>query len=143
MGLLTLMRGQMTPQERCDALQPAARGSSRSARYDSFAADDVEAVFAAMTPDIEWDESEGMPCGGVYHGRDAIVSNVFGLIFADVEGFTAAPEEILPLDDTRVVDDGRAAGLGAKGPMRARFVHMRMPFIVTDDGTQLASCHFS
>ena len=29
--------------------------------YDSFAAGDVDAVFAAMTPDIEWDESEGMP----------------------------------------------------------------------------------
>jgi hypothetical protein len=28
---------------------------------------------------------------------DAIVSNVFGPILADVEGFTAAPDEILPL----------------------------------------------
>jgi hypothetical protein len=37
----------------------------------------VDAVFAAMTPDIEWDESEGTSYGGVYHGREAIVSNVF------------------------------------------------------------------
>jgi hypothetical protein len=29
------------------------------------------------------------------------VSNVFGPILADVEGFTAAPAEILRLDDTR------------------------------------------
>lgn len=35
--------------------------------YDSFAAGDVDAVFAAMTPNIDWDESEGMPYGGVYH----------------------------------------------------------------------------
>jgi ketosteroid isomerase-like protein len=58
--------------------------------YDAFARGDVDAVFAAMKPDIEWDESEGMPYGGVYHGRDAIVANVFGPILSDVEGFTAA-----------------------------------------------------
>jgi uncharacterized protein len=92
--------------------------------YDSFAAGDVDAVFAAMTPDIEWHESEGMPYGGVYHGRDAIVSNVFGPILADVEGFTAAPDEIVPLDGTRVVALGRHGGQGANGPVRARFVHI-------------------
>jgi uncharacterized protein len=92
--------------------------------YDSFAAGDVDAVFAAMTPDIEWDESEGMPYGGVYHGREAIVSNVFGPILADVEGFTAEPDEILPLEKSRVVALGRHGGQGAKGPVRARFVHI-------------------
>ena len=39
--------------------------------YDAFARGDVDAVFAAMTPEIEWDESEGMPYRGVYHGREA------------------------------------------------------------------------
>ena len=92
--------------------------------YDSFAAGDVDAVFAAMTPDIEWDESEGMPYCGVYHGRDTIVSSVFGPILADVEGFTAAPDEILPLDNTRVVALGTHGGQGANGPVRARFVHI-------------------
>jgi ketosteroid isomerase-like protein len=92
--------------------------------YDSFAAGEVDAVFAAMTPDIEWDESVGMPYGGVYHGREAIVSKVFGPILADVEGFTAAPDEILALDDTRVVALGRHGGQGANGPVSARFVHI-------------------
>jgi ketosteroid isomerase-like protein len=96
--------------------------------YDSFAAGDVDAVFAAMTPDIEWDESEGMPYGGVYRGREAIVSNVFGPILADVEGFTAAPDEILKLDDG-VVALGRHGGQGGNGPMHARFVHI---WTVTD-----------
>jgi hypothetical protein len=36
---------------------------------------DFEAVFAAMTPDIEWDESEGMPYGGVYHGPESVNLN--------------------------------------------------------------------
>lgn len=92
--------------------------------YASFAAGDVDAVFAAMTPNIDWDESEGMPYGGVYHGREAIVSNVFGPILTDVEGFTAVPDEILPLDETRVVAFGRYGGRGANGLVSAQFVHI-------------------
>ena len=82
--------------------------------YDAFAHGNVDAVFAAMEPDIEWDESEGMPYGGVYHGRDAIVANVFGPILADVEGFTADPDEILALDDARVI-----AAVATEAPARA------------------------
>ncbi len=39
--------------------------------YDKLRRRRLDAVFAAMTPDIEWDESEGMPYGGVYHGGEA------------------------------------------------------------------------
>src|SRR5919197_2453757 len=92
--------------------------------YDAFARGDVDAVFAAMTPEIEWDEAEGMPYGGLYHGREAIVANVFGPILADVDGFTADPDEILALDDARVIARGRHGGTGAKGPVDARFVHI-------------------
>jgi ketosteroid isomerase-like protein len=92
--------------------------------YDAFARGDVDAVFAAMTPDIEWDESPGMPYGGVYHGRDAIVANVIGPILTDVEGFTASPDEILALDAARVIARGRHGGTGAAGPVDARFVHI-------------------
>ena len=91
--------------------------------YDAFSRGDVDAVFAAMHPDIEWDESEGMPYGGVYRGREPIVENVFGPILADVDGFTAAPDEILPLDETRVIARGRHGGTGAAGPLDAKFVH--------------------
>jgi uncharacterized protein len=52
------------------------------------------------------------------------VSNVFGPLLADVEGFTAAPAEILRLDDTRVVALGEYGGQGVNGPVRARFVHI-------------------
>ena len=92
--------------------------------YDAFARGDVDAVFGAMSPDIEWDESPGMPYGGVYHGRDAIVANVFGPILADVEAFTANPDEILALDEVRVIARGRHGGTGAAGPVDARFVHI-------------------
>lgn len=92
--------------------------------YDAFARGDVDAVFAAMTPGIEWDESPGMPYGGVYHGREAIVASVFGPILGDVEGFTADPDEILALDDVRVIARGQHGGTGAAGPVDARFVHI-------------------
>jgi ketosteroid isomerase-like protein len=97
--------------------------------YDAFARGDVDAVFAAMTPGIEWEESQGMPYGGIYHGRDAIVASVFGPILADVEGFTASPDEILALDEVRVLARGRHGGMGAAGPVDARFVHI---WTVTD-----------
>jgi ketosteroid isomerase-like protein len=92
--------------------------------YDAFGRGDVDAVFVAMQPDIEWDESEGMPYGGVYRGRDAIVENVFGPILADVEGFSADPDEILPLDGSRVMARGRHGGQGPRGPVDARFIHI-------------------
>jgi uncharacterized protein len=91
--------------------------------YDAFGRGDVDAVFAAMQTDIEWDESEGMPYGGVYRGRHAIVENVFGPILADVEGFTADPDEILPLDGSRWwLEAGTAAKV--RGPVDARFIHI-------------------
>ena len=55
---------------------------------------------------------------------DAIVRNVLGPLPADVKGFTAVPDEILPLCDTRVVAVGRHDGRGANSPVRARFVHI-------------------
>ncbi len=91
--------------------------------YDAFARGDVDAVFAAMEPEVEWDEAPGMPYGGVYRGREAIMENVFGPILQDVEGFTAEPDEILALDDRRVVARGTHGGTGAVGPLDARFVH--------------------
>ncbi len=92
--------------------------------YEAFGRGDVDAVFDAMKADIEWVESEGMPYGGVYRGRDAIVANVFGPILTDVKGFTAEPDEILSLDDFRVLARGRHTGEGVRGPVDAKFVHI-------------------
>ena len=56
-----------------------------------------------------------MPYGGVHHGRDEIVTNVFGPILIDVEGFTAEPDETVSLDEERVFARGHHAGRGARG----------------------------
>lgn len=92
--------------------------------YEAFGRGDVDAVFDLMVEDIEWDESPGMPYGGVHHGREEIVTNVFGPILADVDGFTAEPDEVVSLDEQRVFAQGRHAGRGVNGPLDARFVHI-------------------
>ncbi len=48
--------------------------------YQAFGRGDVPTVLGAMAADIEWHEAEGMPYGGVYHGGEAVVQNVFGPI---------------------------------------------------------------
>ena len=121
-----------TDFERRNVTQPRHCVIERSAiRDDAAGGDDAFAMRAnralghpAMKPDVEWDECEGMPYGGVYHGREPIVANVFGPILADVEGFAASPDEILALDDNRVIARGRHGGTGAAGPVDARFVHI-------------------
>ena len=91
--------------------------------YIAFGKGDVDAVFGAMEPEIEWVEAEGMPNGGVYRGRDAVLQSVIGPILADVVGFTADPDEILELDESRVIARGRYGGEGVNGPLDVPFIH--------------------
>ena len=81
--------------------------------YDAFGRGDVEAVLAAFDGDIEWNEAEGMPYGGVHRGPEAVAANVFGPITQDVEGFTVNPEEYFESGE-EVVSLGRYTGRGAR-----------------------------
>ena len=83
--------------------------------YAAFAEGDVPAVLGMFADDIEWHEADGMPYGGVYHGGEAVVQNVFGPISEDVEGFSLAPEEYMAAGDTvavvvRYTGTGKASG---------------------------------
>lgn len=90
--------------------------------YEGFGAGDMEAVQRVLAA-CEWHEMEGMPYGGVFTGPEAIFGNVFGPIAQDVEGFTAAPDELLDAGD-RVVSLGRYSGTGSAGPVDAAFAHV-------------------
>jgi uncharacterized protein len=70
--------------------------------YEAFGKGDVPTVLAGFADDIEWNEAEGMPYGGQYHGPEAVAENVFGPITNDVDDFDVTPEEILA-DGDRVV----------------------------------------
>jgi ketosteroid isomerase-like protein len=71
--------------------------------YAAFGRGDVPAVLGGWADDIEWNEAEGMPYGGVYRGGDAVVQSVFGPIATDVEGFAVTPEEFVGSGETVAV----------------------------------------
>ena len=70
--------------------------------YEAFARGDVPAVLAGFDENIEWNEAEGMPYGGQYHGPQAVAENVFAPITDDFDDFSVTPDEILA-DGERVV----------------------------------------
>lgn len=96
--------------------------------YAAFAAGDMDAL-AAILSDTHWSEAAGMPYGGVYRGFAEIAANVFGPITADVEGFTARPDEILPAGDNQVLALGTYRGRGARAEVATPFAHL---WTVTD-----------
>jgi len=79
--------------------------------YQSFAAGDVPAIVAAMSPDIEWNEAENFPYsdGNPYRGPEAILGGVFARILAEWEGFSVEPEQFHDAGDT-VIMTGRYTG---------------------------------
>lgn len=70
--------------------------------YDSFAKGDVEAVLATFADDISWVEAEGGPYGGVYHGPNEVVANVFGPLGEEWDEFRVEPERFVDGGDTIV-----------------------------------------
>ena len=70
--------------------------------YEAFDRGDIPTVLAGFADDIEWNEAEGMPYGGQYHGPEAVAENVFAPIPNDFDDFSVSPEEILA-DGERVV----------------------------------------
>jgi ketosteroid isomerase-like protein len=70
--------------------------------YEAFGRGDVDTVLAGFDENIEWNEPEGLPYGGQYHGPQAVAENVFGPVTTDFEGFDVSPDEILG-DGERVV----------------------------------------
>ena len=91
--------------------------------YDAFASGDGAAL-SALLADTHWVEARGGPYGGIYRGIAEIAENVFGPIGRDVLEFTAKPDELLPLDDGRVLALGRYRGTTGAGPLDTRFAHL-------------------
>lgn len=91
--------------------------------YEAFGSGDTDTV-GRLLATTEWHEAEGMPYGGTYTGAEAVFANVFGPIAADVEGFTARPDELLDAGDEKVVSLGRYRGTGARGEVDVPFAHV-------------------
>lgn len=80
------------------------------ALYDAFAAGNGATIDAILHPDVVWVESEGIPYGGTFVGRDAVFAGVFAKIAAEWDGFTATVDDIFEADGDRVVVKQRDGG---------------------------------
>jgi hypothetical protein len=94
--------------------------------YDAFAQHDLDGVLGDMHPEIEWQQAQGLPHGGVYHGLDEVRRNIFEPLDAEWwDEFSADPDEFLA-DGEKVVVLGRYRGV-AKGTgkrLDVPFVHV-------------------
>ena len=101
--------------------------------YDAFARHDLDGVMGDMHPEIEWNQAQGLPHGGVYHGLEEVKRNIFDPLDEEWwDGFTADPEEFLAAGG-QVVVVGRYRGIA-----KATRKHLDVPFvhIWTLDGTK-------
>ena len=91
--------------------------------YEAFATGNGE-MLGTLLADTDWQETGGMPYGGHYRGFEDIFANVFGPINNDIEGFTAIPDEIVPVADDRVLARGYYRGRGKGGDLETPFGHL-------------------
>lgn len=72
--------------------------------YEAFAGGDLDGALAMMDDDIEWQQAQGLPHGGLYRGLKAVRAAIFDPIDAEWwEDFRAGPEEFVDGGDTVVV----------------------------------------
>ena len=84
--------------------------------YDNFARGDVPAVLAALSPEVEWIESDEpfLPHRGTHRGPAAVASGVFGPLMSRFEEFAVVPTIVHDAGD-HVVVEGRATGTTKAG----------------------------
>jgi ketosteroid isomerase-like protein len=90
--------------------------------YEAFARGDVAAVVALLDPAVVWHEAETLPYGGVFHGPDAVVENVFARLGGDWDPFAAIPRQYIAVDSHVVVlgeyrGTSRATGRSFTAPL--------------------------
>jgi uncharacterized protein len=94
--------------------------------YVAFEADDLDAVVADMHDEIVWEQAQGLPHGGVYHGLDEVRRNIFEPLDAEWwSEFHAVPQQFVDGGDEVVVIGrytGRAKETGRE--LDVPFVHV-------------------
>jgi ketosteroid isomerase-like protein len=94
--------------------------------YDAFARGDMDGVLRDVHPEIEWQQAQGLPHGGVYHGVAEVRRAIFDPLDEEWwDEFSATPDEFLDAGP-EVVVLGRYRGV-AKGTGReldVPFVHV-------------------
>jgi ketosteroid isomerase-like protein len=78
--------------------------------YAAFAEGDTDTILEIIHPDVIWIESDGIPYGGTFIGRDAVFKGVFAKIADEWDDFTAKVDEIFSATGRRVVTLGKDSG---------------------------------
>jgi ketosteroid isomerase-like protein len=92
--------------------------------YAAFELGDMDGVLGDMDPEIEWQQAQGLPHGGTYHGLDAVRRNIFDPLDEQWwEEFSAVPTEFLEADG-EVVVLGRYRGVAKRTGK-----HLDVPFV--------------
>jgi ketosteroid isomerase-like protein len=94
--------------------------------YEAFARDDLDGVVADMADDILWEQAQGLPHGGTYHGLDEVRRNIFDPLDRDWwDEFAADPEQFVDGGEDVVVL-GRYRGVAKRTGRRldVPFVHV-------------------
>jgi ketosteroid isomerase-like protein len=72
--------------------------------YAAFERLDLDAVLADMADEIVWEQAQGLPHGGVYHGLAEVRRNIFDPLDEEWwDEFHAVPHEVIEADDDVVV----------------------------------------
>lgn len=94
--------------------------------YAAFAHGDIDAVMAAMDPDVEWVTPATLPWSrGTYRGREQL-GEYLASFAAALEDPEVQPSELQLLDGERVIALGmeRARARATGAPFEAHFVHL-------------------
>lgn len=95
--------------------------------YEAFERDDLDAVLADMAEDILWEQAQGLPHGGTYHGLADVRRNIFDPLDEEWwDEFHAVPHEFIEGRDGVVVVLGRYTGRarGTGLPLDVPFAHV-------------------
>lgn len=94
--------------------------------YEAFAREDLDGVLADLAPDIRWEQAQGLPHGGVYHGVDEVRRNIFEPLDAEWWAeFSADPDELIDAgDDVVVLGRYRGVAKGTGKRLDVPFVHV-------------------
>jgi ketosteroid isomerase-like protein len=92
--------------------------------YDAFERGDLDGVLGDMDPEIEWQQAQGLPHGGTYHGVDEVRRNIFDPLEEQWwDEFSAVPTEFLDAGG-EVVVLGRYVGVAKETGK-----HLDVPFV--------------
>ena len=92
--------------------------------YNAFERGDLDGVLGDMDPEIEWQQAQGLPHGGTYHGVDEVRRNIFDPLEEQWwDEFSAVPTEFLDAGG-EVVVLGRYVGVAKETGK-----HLDVPFV--------------